>query len=362
MRYHFGAEARLRREVERAALSVFDGWGYDEIATPAVDYYALFERGMGHDEASRAFRFADADGRLLALRPEVTSTVARAAVTLFAERPRPLRLCYAEPVFAQRTRSHAEWTRQGRQVGCELFGAGGAVAELEVLAVAAEVLETLGLRGRYKLTINHAGVFRGLAEQFGLGAGEREELRRLVDLRDAAGLEAFTAAGGDGHGPGAQAARLARLSGGRAALEEARTFVAGGAGVAALSELSRLWDVIERLGLAGPFEFDFGDVARLDYYTGLVFKIFVEGSGTRVGGGGRYDELTINFGRREPAVGFVLDLDALCGVLSRGAAGEAEAGPLSAEELSDAPAAEVLLEARRRRREGARVRLPLEEG
>src|SRR3712207_7392637 len=71
MRYYFGREARLRRAVETAAMSVFDGWGYEEIATPSVDYYALFERGMGRAEAGRAFRFADTDGRLLALRPDI---------------------------------------------------------------------------------------------------------------------------------------------------------------------------------------------------------------------------------------------------------------------------------------------------
>ncbi|HEX8853640.1 MAG TPA: ATP phosphoribosyltransferase regulatory subunit, partial [Pyrinomonadaceae bacterium] len=77
LRYHFGAEARLRRAVEDAVMRVFDGWSYEEITTPSIDYYALFERGMGRAEAQRAFRFTDADGRTLALRPDVTSAVAR---------------------------------------------------------------------------------------------------------------------------------------------------------------------------------------------------------------------------------------------------------------------------------------------
>ena len=122
MRYYFGREARLRRAVEDDVMRVFDGWGYEEIATPTVDYYALFERGMGRDEASRSFRFTDTDGRLLALRPDVTSAVARAAATLFATRPRPLRFCYAASVFRQRPRTHAEWRRQRseeRRVGKE---------------------------------------------------------------------------------------------------------------------------------------------------------------------------------------------------------------------------------------------------
>src|SRR5215208_8084834 len=124
MRYYFGREARLRRAVETAAMSVFDGWGYEEIATPSVDYYALFERGMGRVEASRSFRFTDTDGRLLALRPDVTSSVARAAATLFAGRERPLRLCYAAQVFRQRPPA-ASHLRESTQLGCEFIGSDG---------------------------------------------------------------------------------------------------------------------------------------------------------------------------------------------------------------------------------------------
>src|SRR5215210_8445693 len=141
MRYYFGAEARLRRSLEDTIMQVFDGWSYEEIITPSVDYLALFERGMGRDAAERAFRFTDRDGRLLALRPDVTSSVARAAATLFAPRPRPLRLCYAASVFHHQSPSHAEWRRESTQLGCEFLGEGAGVAEIEMLAIATEIFE-----------------------------------------------------------------------------------------------------------------------------------------------------------------------------------------------------------------------------
>ncbi len=93
LRYFFGREARVRRAIEEKALAVFEGWSYEEITTPTIDYYSLFEQGMGV-EARNSFRFMDADGELLALRPDVTSSVARAAVTLLKHRERPLRLWY----------------------------------------------------------------------------------------------------------------------------------------------------------------------------------------------------------------------------------------------------------------------------
>ena len=69
MRYYIGAEARLRRMVEDVAMSVFESWNYEEVITPSVDYYDLFEQGMGQREAQRGFRFTDNDGRLLTLSP-----------------------------------------------------------------------------------------------------------------------------------------------------------------------------------------------------------------------------------------------------------------------------------------------------
>ena len=101
MRYYIGAEALLRRTIEDTAMSVFQAWNYEEVITPSVDYYDLFEQGMGRSEAQRGFRFTDNDGRLLALRPDVTSSVARMAATLLSERPRPLRFALAHALFEQ---------------------------------------------------------------------------------------------------------------------------------------------------------------------------------------------------------------------------------------------------------------------
>lgn len=357
MRYYFGREARLRRAVEDTVMSVFDGWGYEEIATPSVDYYALFERGMGRDEASRSFRFTDTDGRLLALRPDVTSSVSRAAATLFASAARPLRFCYAASVFRQRPRSHAEWRRQSRQLGCELIGAGGADADLEMLVIAAETLERLGLR--FCITLNHVGVFNSVSDGLRLDAAEREVLRRSIDARDAAELESFLARhSARGADVPPLASRLARLSGKREALEEARAVATGGLAVEALEALTRTWGVVESLGLSDVFEIDFGDMSGLDYYTGLVFKIYAEGAGARVGGGGRYDELTANFGQREPATGFVLDLDAITEVIMRGGAFETKNGARETIPVAEAESMSARFrEATGRRALGERIRM-----
>ena len=314
MRYYFGQEARLRRTVEEIAMTVFDGWSYEEITTPTVDYYSLFEHGMGRTEAHRAFRFTDTDGRLLALRPDVTSAAARAAATLFAERQRPLRFCYVAPVFRQQPQSHAEWRRESTQIGCELIGANTRVADLEVLAIASEFLRRLGLDGNYVITLNDVDIFNGVAERLRLDADSREEMQQLIDVRNAADLERFLVPYVSSE-EAREFAQLMQLSGKRESLSMARSVISNEQSCAALDRLESLWQVIESLGLTDYFEIDLGDVARLDYYTGLTFKVYVNGAGYRVGSGGRYDGLTASFGKAEPAVGFVLDLDALTDVL-----------------------------------------------
>ncbi|MCA1579081.1 MAG: ATP phosphoribosyltransferase regulatory subunit [Acidobacteria bacterium] len=315
MRYYIGAEARLRRKIEDTAMAVFTEWSYEEVITPSVDYYDLFEQGMGQAEAQRGFRFTDNDGRLLALRPDVTSSVARMAATLLSERARPLRFCYAAPVFRQQPQSHAEWRRENTQLGCELIGTNGHASDLEVLRLAAEILSRLDLQASYVITINNVEIFNGVAAQLDLAPAAREQLRRLIDTRESAELQRFF--NGFSNTEGRAFLQTTQLTGKCEVLRAARDVIANPRSVAALDSLEELWTDIESLGLADRFEIDLSDVSSLDYYTGLSLKVFVHGAGTSVGRGGRYDGLTGNFGRAEPAVGFVLNLDALTEVLSR---------------------------------------------
>jgi ATP phosphoribosyltransferase regulatory subunit len=314
LRYYSGQEARLRRLIEETAMAVFEGWSYEEVITPTLDYYSLFERGMGPSEAHHAFRFTDTDGRLLALRPDVTSGIARVTATLFANRPRPLRLCYAAPVFRQQGQSTIEWRRESTQIGCELVGQNSAASDIEVLAIACEVLQRLQIDRRYVITLNDVEVFNGVSESLGFDSADRDQLRQLVDRRNMADLESFLTSRAAVEDCRALS-QLIRLSGKFEALAKARGLITNARSSAALDRLENLWRIIESLGLTDQFEIDLGDVSRLDYYTGLTFKVYVEDAGARVGSGGRYDNLTANFGKSEPAVGFVVDLDALAGLL-----------------------------------------------
>src|SRR4030095_13991411 len=207
-----------------------------------------------------------------------------------------------------------DWKRESTQIGGELIGANSESADMEILAIICEVLQRLNLDRQALITLNDVEVFNGIAEQLKLDPDARDKMRDLVDARNAADLERLLTR----YSSAADAkafAQLVRLSGKLSILSEARRLITNPRSGLALDRLERLWSVIETLQLADRFEIDLADVSRLDYYTGLTFKIYVSGAGTRIGSGGRYDGLTASFGKFEPAVGFVFELDTLTEVL-----------------------------------------------
>jgi ATP phosphoribosyltransferase regulatory subunit len=185
-------------------------------------------------------------------------------------------------------------------------------------------------------------------------------MRLLVDSRNAADLVRFL----DGRAFAAEEsgalAHLTQLSGKRATLESARGINQRGLHRSA-GPPRFVVATIESLELQDNFEIDLGDVAKLDYYTGLTFNIYVKGAATRIGSGAlrRADS---RFGKAEPAVGFVLDLDALTTVLLA----RAQDPNLSQEQqrnespITNSDPSVLFREARTKRSDGERVLINFE--
>lgn len=355
VQYIFGREARARRWIERQIMEVFAGWSYSEMILPIFDYADLFALGMGRDQAEMTYRFTGRDGKLLALRPEMTSLVARTVATRFGNRERPIRLCYSGEVF--------RWDepRGGRQyefhqIGLEHIGSDRLEADTEALVVAIEALTRLGLKG-FTITLSHVGFFNGIAESLRLGDGERQQMREMTDRKETEQLDAFLEKYTD---PSSRAAfcRLTTLAGSREIIDEARALVTGAKSVQALDDLESVYRIAEEIGISAYIDIDLGDVGGLDYYTGLTFKIFAPGLGTALGRGGRYDQLLAKFGHAEPAVGFSLCLDWLAGLLGPDIAETGKADPEDATRLqTDGDIASAFKQANLLRSAGRKIKI-----
>jgi ATP phosphoribosyltransferase regulatory subunit len=317
VQYFFDDEVRLRRDVERQAMEVFAGWSYDEIILPMFDYHDLFARGMGAERAEKTYRFVDRDGALLALRPELTSLVARTVATRFLRRPRPVRLCYSGEVFRYDEPTERA-AREFHQLGLEQIGEAGAAADIEILLIAAEALTALGLTG-FRIALSHVDFFNGVAASLALDAAGRARLRELIDRRSSYALAEFLSDCAPQVDEARRTAfcRLTQIAGKAEAVARAREVLINGRSRAAIDQLDEIYTTLEALGLEEHFDIDLGDAGGLEYYTGLTFKVYVPDWGAEIGGGGRYDNLISNFGAAEPAVGFSLALDGLVGALAR---------------------------------------------
>jgi ATP phosphoribosyltransferase regulatory subunit len=316
VQYFFDDEVKLRRYVERRAMEVFAGWSYDEIILPMFDYHDLFARGMGEEKAERTYRFVDRDGALLALRPELTSLVARTVATRFIKRERPIRLCYSGEVFRYDEPTERA-AREFHQLGVEHIGEPDIVADIEVLLVAAEVLTTLGLDG-FRIALSHVDFFNGVADFLKLDGDRRAQLREMIDRRNSLAVEEFlqTHAAGVEESRRADFSRLIQVAGKQDVIRRAREILNSERSLAAVDHLDKIYSTLNSLGLGENFDVDLGDTGGLEYYTGLTFKVYAPGCGAAIGGGGRYDNLIANFGDPEPAIGFSIALDGLVGAIS----------------------------------------------
>jgi ATP phosphoribosyltransferase regulatory subunit len=300
-----GDAARRRRALQRAAVQVLERGGYEELLPPTFEYEDVFLRAGGAGVAERLLRFPDRDGRILALRYDFTSSIARIASTTFAAARLPLRLSYSGKVYRQEPERGGR-PRETLQVGAELLGDGSLEADVEIVRLTLELIRSADLED-FQVNLGHVGILApGLAA---LEEPLRDQVRRWIDRKDRAGLtRALAGLGGDA----ATLVRLPFVIGRRDALETA-VREAPPAAVAGLRHLLALDDALAS-GERAHVVYDLGEVRGLDYYTGVHFEVYVSGAGRAAGAGGRYDELMGKFGRSIPAVGVSLDLDAIAEV------------------------------------------------
>jgi ATP phosphoribosyltransferase regulatory subunit len=339
-------------------MRVFAGWSYDEIILPMFDYHDLFARGMGEEKAERTYRFVDRDGALLALRPELTSLVARTVATRFLRRERPVRLCYSGEVFRYDEPTERA-AREFHQLGVEQIGEPDIVADIEVLLVAAEVVTALGLDG-FRIALSHVDFFNGVADFLKLDSLRRAQLRELIDRRNSLAVEDFLRmrAADIEESRRADFSRLIQIAGKQDVIRRAREILNNERSRAAVDHLDKIYSTLDSLGLGENFDVDLGDTGGLEYYTGLTFKVYAPGCGAEIGGGGRYDNLIANFGEPEPAVGFSIALDGLIGAISKNDdklqwRGASEVQTI----LFDGDTSRAFEEARRMRKLGKRVKI-----
>lgn len=281
-------------------------YGFKEVITPVVEPLELLSAKSGEEIRQRMFIFKDLGERQVALRPEFTASIARLVTTEFKNEPKPLRLFSAGSVYRydepQRGRYREFW-----QSNFELLGSGRPEADVEIILLTNSLMKSLGLK-RYAFKIGHIGIVRGILNQENVDEKTQNTILQLMDKKQYE--EAFKMVTS---GPCRKILEgLLKLKSENCfeTIEKIETYLVDyeKAKAAAVN----LRDVLKLLVESGcPVQVVDPAFARgLEYYTGIIFEVYIPELDIALGGGGRYDRLIELFGGEStPAVGCAHGID-----------------------------------------------------
>jgi ATP phosphoribosyltransferase regulatory subunit len=301
-------EAAELRAIEDAVRTVFHEFGYGEVITPALEYEEVL--ALSDEKAFlTGFRLLDEAGRVLILRPDLTTPIARLVGSRLRAGELPHRVFSVTDVFRRNTPQRGQ-ENEFRQAGIEFLGSALPQAEAEVLAVACRALERAGLVD-FRIGVGHVGFFRALLDA--VSDDPLLKARLITDLvgKDLVGYRVAVEQSGLAEEDQAALLEVPDLSGGAGVLGAAAGYVRSAGMEAALADLRVVEQAVGAYGYSDRLLFDLGIFRNFDYYTGIVFEVYAPGLGFTLGGGGRYDSLLSSYGAPMPAVGLGLGLDRL---------------------------------------------------
>lgn len=287
-----------------ALRALYEQYGYRLFRMGQFEEYALYMENKSFLASEQVIAFTDLDGRMLALKPDVTLSIVRHAEK---DPPRAEKLYYHESVY--RPGAGGRNFQEISQMGIEAIGPLDGYTMAEVTALAAESLALIG--PRWLLEAGHMGFTAGLLAALGLAGAARAAALEALAAKNPDALAAAAAAAGLPTADGQALAALAGLYGpAGAVLERARPLCRSPQMQAALDQLAAAVAAVGQPG-QGALQLDLSLVNDTDYYNGLLLRGYLLGLPRPVLTGGQYDSILKKFGKRGGGVGFAIDLSQL---------------------------------------------------
>lgn len=306
---YLAIESRAIRCAEKRLSALYKSKGYEKVMTPTIEFFDVFNRESSGYSPENLYSLTDSYGRLLVLRPDSTLPISRLASTRLQNAVLPLRIYYNQNVFL-RQKNLTGRSDESTQSGIELMGVGGIRADLEVIATAVEAIESCTSTD-FKLEIGHAGFFKDLCSNLNVDDETVSAIYDCVESRNFVSLNKILDKIGE-NSVTECIRNLPRFFGGLDIIEKAKQI---GIGNESLEYLKELYVQLEKMGLSEKIIIDLSLVNRTNYYTGIIFKGYLDGSGISVVSGGRYDSLAGEFGKDMPSTGFGIETGALANVM-----------------------------------------------
>ncbi|MCK4482285.1 histidine--tRNA ligase [Candidatus Bathyarchaeota archaeon] len=311
MRDFLPEEARIMKYIEGRARRVAQLYGYGEIITPVLESYELLAAKAGEEIRSRMYAFRDLGGRRVALRPEFTASVARLVATALRNKPKPLRMFsvgslyrYDEP---QQGRFREFW-----QSNYELMGSSKPEADAEIIMLTNSLMKAVGLKN-FVLKVGHVGVLRKILSEEKIEDKAQNGIMQLMDKKEYDEALRLVEKAGASKKCLATLQELVKVRDSKVseALNKMKRNVESYESAAdAVRNLQEILKLVSESGERIDINVEAGFARGLEYYTGMVFEVYVPEMKIALCGGGRYDKLIEMFGGEStPAVGVAPGLD-----------------------------------------------------
>ena len=294
---------------------IIDGWkkvsmrnGFEEYDGPIFEYLKMFQLKSGDEIAEQLFSLTDRGGRELALRPEITPTLARMVNQQINSLPRPIKW-FSVPRLFRAERPQKGRLREFFQWNVDIIDSDKVLADAETIFCALDYLREVGLTpDDIVVKISSRKMLAEVLQTIGIAEKELEALYAILDKRSRLPAETFEQMLSETVGDKEGCRKILELMSVESVEQVSSLFELSEKAKKSADELQRLFELLRTMGIADFCVFDIGVVRGLAYYTGIVYEIYDRvGELRAIGGGGRYDDLLKQFGGPTiPATGFGL--------------------------------------------------------
>lgn len=310
-------DMQKRKYVENTIRSVVENYGFKEVKTPIFEDLELFTTRSGEGIKDEIYHFKDKGERDLALRPEMTASVARLYNNNLQREAKPLKMYYFGSCFRYE-RPQAGRFRQFWQFGVEVIGGTPIYNEAEIIAMANEALCKLNIQN-FEVAIGHLGIIKGVLNYYDIEAEKQTEIIASIDKEDFQLLnDILTSLNIDDEGKDIITS-IIDVNGGRSDLIALKDKLAGiDDSLAAVDELNEILINIEAFGFE-DYTVKLSIARGLDYYTGLVFEVYVPdlGAEKQITGGGTYNLMGLFDAQEVESTGFAFGFDRIMEAYNR---------------------------------------------
>ena len=299
-----------RNYVENTIRNVVENYGFKEIKTPIFEDLELFTTKSGEGIKEEIYHFQDKGGRDLALRPEITAPVARLYLNeLQKTASKPIKLYYYGSCFRYE-RPQAGRFREFWQFGIEVIGGVPIYNEAEIIAMANEALTQVGIKN-YEINIGHLGIIKGVLNQLNISSQQQTAIIASIDKEDYELLDKLLEDNDISSEYKNIITSIINLKGSRSDLETLKQLLEDiPESFEALENLDKTLEVLEVFGF-DDYVVNLSIARGLDYYTGIVFEIYVPdlGAEKQITGGGTYNLTALFDSEKVESTGFAFGFD-----------------------------------------------------